>query len=252
MRMTSHFKFAAVAGLCATTINTWAAPVCTQVSGPQRAALVELYTSEGCDSCPPADKWLSTLKADTRVIPLAFHVDYWDYIGWKDRFATAGFGDRQRARVAAQNSRSVYTPQVMMNGRDAQDWHSARGFQILLEQSATQTARIKLEVKASKAGSVVSVEPSASALDAGALKGAKFYFALYENGLVSDVKAGENRGVTLKHDYVVRKWMGPVELGTQKITVPSDANAEQLGVAVIAEDAKGGLLQAVALPLGGC
>ncbi len=250
--MTRLFKLAAMASVCAASLNAWAAPVCTQASGAQRAALVELYTSEGCDSCPPADKWLSTLKTDGRVVPLAFHVDYWDYIGWKDRFATAGFGERQRARVTAQNSRSVYTPQVMMNGRDAQDWHSSRGFQLLLEQSAAQTARIKLEVKASKAGNVVTVEPTASAIEASALKGAKFYVALYENGLVSDVKAGENKGVTLKHDYVVRKWLGPLELGAQKITVPADAQTEQLGVAVIAEDAKGGLLQVVALPLAGC
>src|SRR5258707_14920888 len=97
-----------------------AAPDCTVRSGPNTAALIELYTSEGCSSCPPADQWLSSFARGRRalVVPIAFHVSYWDYIGWKDAYAEARFGERQRERAKASGASMVYTPQVMIGGRD--------------------------------------------------------------------------------------------------------------------------------------
>ena len=105
---------------------------CSVSSGTSRVALLELYTSEGCSSCPPADRWLSGLAAkgvnSERVVPLALHVDYWDYIGWRDRFAHPGFSERQRQMAVLGNSTLVYTPQVMLNGRDFRNWrNSGRG-----------------------------------------------------------------------------------------------------------------------------
>ena len=88
--------------------------------------MVELYTSEGCNSCPPADRWLSTLKADPAVVALAFHVDYWDRLGWKDRFASAAFTARQAAQQATNGARFSYTPQVVVDGRDRNDWSPRR------------------------------------------------------------------------------------------------------------------------------
>src|SRR5438270_8352522 len=89
---------------------------CTARSPDHSVALLELYTSEGCDSCPPADRWLSrfdqTSVAD-RVVPLALHVDYWDRLGWKDRFASPAYTERQREQTRRQGSSFVYTPQVM-------------------------------------------------------------------------------------------------------------------------------------------
>ena len=87
--------------------------------------MVELYTSEGCNSCPPADRWLSKLKADPAVVALAFHVDYWDRLGWKDRFASAAFTARQAAQQASNGARFSYTPQVVVDGRDRTDWSRA-------------------------------------------------------------------------------------------------------------------------------
>src|SRR5258706_16133613 len=98
-----------------------AAPDCTVRSGPSTAALVELYTSEGCSSCPPADQWLSSFGRARRsglVVPIAFHVSYWDYIGWKDAYADPRFGERQRERAQATGASMVYTPQVMIGGGD--------------------------------------------------------------------------------------------------------------------------------------
>ncbi|MER2582862.1 MAG: DUF1223 domain-containing protein, partial [Candidatus Competibacter sp.] len=109
-----------------------AAASCRAQSGPGQAALVELYTSEGCSSCPPADRWLADLAAEPslkgKVVPLALHVDYWDDLGWRDRFAQPDFSARQRALTAAQGSKTVFTPQVMINGRTTLDWGDDAAF----------------------------------------------------------------------------------------------------------------------------
>ena len=102
--------------LCATmmaiTFGTSAA-TCTAQSGAQRATLLELYTSEGCDSCPPADRWLSNQKSSPvagLVVPLAFHVDYWDNLGWKDPFGSPENTRRQHAQAGFSGAKFVYTP----------------------------------------------------------------------------------------------------------------------------------------------
>ena len=106
------------------------APVCRAESGASTVALVELYTSEGCDSCPPADRWLSSsfapVVAGDDAVALAFHVDYWDRLGWKDRFAAAAWTKRQYAAASAARSDLVYTPQVLLQGRDFPAWHAER------------------------------------------------------------------------------------------------------------------------------
>ena len=101
-----------------------AAPACSARSGATVPAVVELYTSEGCNSCPPADRWLSTLKGRDGVVALAFHVDYWDSLGWKDRFAQPQFTQRQNATQHTSGARFAYTPQVILDSRDAPDWSS--------------------------------------------------------------------------------------------------------------------------------
>src|SRR5262245_36872571 len=99
---------------------------CAAKSPAHTTALVELYTSEGCDSCPPADRWLSSLggkgyTAD-RVVPIALHVDYWDYIGWKDPYARAAHSARQRKMASLARAAAIYTPQVLVQGKDFRDW----------------------------------------------------------------------------------------------------------------------------------
>src|SRR3989338_9674550 len=114
----------AVASMTALAPAAFAA--CDARSGARTAALVELYTSEGCSSCPPADRWLSGLAskgyAPDRVVPLSLHVDYWDYIGWKDPYAKREFSLRQRKLSQLQRMALVYTPQVLLQGRDFRDW----------------------------------------------------------------------------------------------------------------------------------
>jgi len=102
---------------------------CSAKSGTQSTPLLELYTSEGCSSCPPADKWMSSIAGSgftaDKVVPLAFHVDYWDYIGWKDRFGKAEYSNRQRQAAKHDFAAFVYTPQVMLNGTDFRDWQQS-------------------------------------------------------------------------------------------------------------------------------
>ena len=94
---------------------------CVITSGATITPVVELYTSEGCSSCPPADKWASTLKGSNAVVQ-AFHVGYWDYIGWVDRFAAPAYTQRQRDIAAKNNLRSIYTPQAVLDGKDWPRW----------------------------------------------------------------------------------------------------------------------------------
>jgi hypothetical protein len=105
----------AVTALSSVSVPAYSFAACDARSGPKTAALVELYTSEGCSSCPPADRQLSRLRQAldpaAKVVPLALHVGYWDYIGWKDPYAQAAFGERQNRLVHANQRRTVYTPQ---------------------------------------------------------------------------------------------------------------------------------------------
>ena len=201
--------------ICGVLADPALARQCAAESGPNTTALVELYTSEGCDSCPPADKWVSGLPArklgTERLIPLAFHVDYWNYIGWIDPFSQARFSDRQRQQSRRRGASFVFTPQLLLNGRDFR-----RGLlfddidgKVRAINRSKPLADIRLTV--SSDGSVLDSTVEAVAKNGGQ-RGAQIYLALYENNLVSAVKAGENRGHTLKHDFVVRELVGPLAL----------------------------------------
>jgi hypothetical protein len=175
-----------------------AADTCSARSGPGIAPVVELYTSEGCSSCPPADQWLSRLKADPGVVALAFHVDYWDRLGWKDRFASAAYTQRQAQSQRSSGARFSYTPQVLVDGADRPDWSRAG-----LPSSAKGRAAATVEVILARDGKRFSASVAAAP---GAPARLAAYWAVTEQGHVSSVKAGENDGATLKHDYVVREY----------------------------------------------
>lgn len=190
-----------VAGLGAASVSgAQAADVvgqCTVRSGATAPAVVELYTSEGCSSCPPADRWLSALAAQPDVVALAFHVDYWDHLGWKDPFGSAAYTTRQREQQAVNGSRYSYTPQVTINGVDARHWPSLRA------PLAVPAAASAVQVQLSRDGDRYTAVVQAAAGTPARL-GA--YWAVTENRLISSVKAGENGGATLAHDAVVRDY----------------------------------------------
>lgn len=186
---------------------------CEARSGPHTAALVELYTSEGCNSCPPADRWLRGLgekgQAPTRVVPLSLHVDYWDYIGWKDPFAQRRFSDRQRRLAGVHRSRVVYTPQVILQGRDFRAWYAgAFAREVAAINARPPGAAIELRLDTGRADTW-EVQVRGELLEPGAREPV-LYLARYQSGLASSVGAGENRGRRLEHDFVVLDWVGPI------------------------------------------
>ena len=170
---------------------------CTARSGTATVAVVELYTSEGCSSCPPADRWLSTLTAQRDVVALAFHVDYWDNLGWKDPFASPAFTARQSQQQVVNGSRYSYTPQVTINGVDTRHWPRLRA-PITVPPVASP-----VQVQLSRDGDRYTAVVQAAA---GAPVRVGAYWAVTENALVSQVKRGENGGSTLAHDFVVRDY----------------------------------------------
>jgi len=232
-----------------------AAAQCTAASGERRVPLLELYTSEGCDSCPPADRWVSQLpakglNADT-VVVMAFHVDYWDRLGWADRFGQARFSARQRELNDRNRARVVYTPQLVLNGKDyRRPLHDdfARRIAELNRDSPRAAIRLALEPAADR----VKVSGTWSAGVAG---DAQAWIALYENKLSSEVRAGENRGKRLEHDYVVRDLAGPFPKGAiaHAFAVDKRWDRGNLFVASFVQDAKSGdVLQALTKGLDRC
>ena len=224
---------------------------CVVESGAGTAALVELYTSEGCSSCPPAERWLAGLAkrfAPTSVVPLALHVDYWDYIGWKDPYGKREFALRQRKLSQLQRMALVYTPQVLLQGRDFRAWHG-KGFDeaVAKVNAEPAKARMKLEVlRADETG--LEVEATADAPEG------DLYVAAYRSGLQSHVNAGENRGRILSHDYVVLEWQGPFAVAgrvVERRTLPllPGANPGNSGVAAFVQNRRTGeVLQALLRP----
>ncbi len=223
------------------------------------AALVELYTSEGCNSCPPADRWLSsTVPAEANgatAIALAFHVDYWDRLGWKDRFAAPAWTERQYTMAQANRSRLVYTPQILVQGHDFPDWQG-RGTAAALAAIAARPARARIAIEAQPQRGTIGVKVSAEVPAASDRKNATLFVALADSRLVSDIKAGENAGVRLTHDHVVRALRGGMAVnasgdasGDVAFPVPVESGVGTRVVAFVQNTENGDVLQALALPL---
>jgi hypothetical protein len=173
-------------------VSSHAATRCEARSGPAAPAVVELYTSEGCSSCPPAEAWLNTLTGKPDVVALAFHVNYWDYIGWTDRFATPATTDRQRELARAHGANGVYTPQVVLGGADWRGWGNDR----VPAPRSTGAPALLLARDGDTLTATVDALPGAASLGG--------YWAVLEDGIETKVRAGENAGRTLRHDNVVR------------------------------------------------
>jgi hypothetical protein len=158
--------------------------------------LLELYTSEGCSSCPPAETWLSRLVDSPQLwrdfVPVAFHVDYWDYLGWRDPWGAEKFSERQRSYAADWHNRNIYTPGFVINGKEWRDWAAhksvepASGKKVgVLSVSSTDTNNWQIRF--------VRVEHDGKKFEAHAV--------WLVSNVTSDVKAGENQGKRLKHDF---------------------------------------------------
>jgi hypothetical protein len=234
--------------LMVSTSPAHAATSCSGTSGHDLLPLVELFTSEGCDSCPPADRWLSATFAPDRAATasvLAFHVDYWVRLGWKDRFAAPQFTSRQYAAMRANGATFVYTPQVLVQGREVEAGARAAAEKSLSSARARPPrAAIELSIQGTSARLVATV-------DAGAKKSAALWLVYTDNGLVTDVKAGENRGVRLTHDHVVRALYGPYPVdvpATVDVRLPQERGRAPALVAFVQDTKSGEVLQTLTVP----
>jgi len=250
---------AAFALLASVAIPVLAAATCASASGRQTIPLVELFTSEGCDSCPPADRWLSSTfpaaPGDVTASVLAFHVDYWDRLGWKDRFASPRYTERQYEAMRANGDTFVYTPQVLLQGRELPVSQRSRTPE-LVAASARRAPRATIALDASVADSGdQTVRARAVVADVALRRNAVFWLAYTESGLVSDVRAGENRGVRLEHDHVVRALLGPYPLdgngeASATVSIPRQPERGRAGalVAFVQDGRSGDVLQTLTLP----
>jgi len=221
---------------------------CQSESAATPPRLLELYTSEGCDSCPPTDDWLSRASKEPGVVAVAFHVDYWDRLGWRDRFALGEFTQRQREQVQRSGARYAYTPQVFLNGSDWQ----GRG---ALPAGSPKPATVKLRVERLGPESV----DVAWTATPGAAPELQFWWAVVEDGLASEVTAGGNQGRRLHHDAVARRYaqFPPLASAAGRVVaqhlriawapLPPDGHPTRL-VIVVTDPRTGLTLQALALP----
>ena len=197
-------------------------------SGDNKVQLVELFTSEGCSSCPPAEKWMNSLKDDPRLwnqfVPVAFHVDYWDYIGWKDPYATSDNGIRQRKYKQQGNLRTVYTPGMILDGKEWRNWHYKRYV------PPTGETVGNLEVILNGDDIIATFQPVAGPSSDYELNVAILGFQLH-----SKVNAGENAGRRLDQEFVVLAHEKKVSSnGKWQIKLPAvkQEHAKHTGLAV--------------------
>ncbi len=238
---------------CLLALPAFAAEKLTVVSSQQQTAVVELYTSEGCSSCPPADQWLGALievpRDELDALVLAFHVDYWDYLGWKDRFGSPRHTSRQRQLGANNNQRSIYTPEFFVDGAEV------RGTTKVIEKirnSNSTTALIQLKLTVSKTDDTLQLElqttnPEALSSDLHSR------FIVYESELATDVKRGENSGELLRHQQVVRYMSSARQLEDRSlysINIDPEWRLENIGVAALVTTAGNKTyLQAIQTPI---
>lgn len=211
------------------------------------AVLIELFTSQGCSSCPPADRLLSRLAGDPafrgRVVPLSFHVDYWNHIGWTDPFSAKRWSERQRAYARAFGSGRIYTPQLVVGGESdavGSDEKKIRGqlYQILQKEPAGT-----LSVAVEPSGDRLKVKAGATLNRA--VEDLELWVAVFETDLTTKVDAGENAAQTLHNDYVVRRLekvltlsgkAGATDSGEVVLGIDKRWKRENLGVAAFLQD----------------
>ncbi len=226
---------------------------CSVDSDAKKVALVELYTSEGCSSCPPADEKIARLQENldpgARAVALALHVNYWDYMGWKDPYAQAVFSERQGQQLARNGQSTAYTPHFFVSGRELAP--AGQSLRDAVRTVNAQAAAAHIHLAASRTSdNAIHVDVSAR-VPPGAGTSALF-LVLSQSGLRSQVIRGENSGRQLHHDHVARQWIGPIALVDgqaqldQILSLPAGGTGGPRELVAFVEDQRtGNVLQAV-------
>ena len=257
--MTARWILLVGAVLCASSAGAGDLPAqsCRLESPAHRVTVLELYTSEGCNSCPPADQWFSGLPGSgvsaDRAVLLAFHVDYWNQLGWPDRFSQPAFSARQREVAARASNGVVYTPQVVLDGRALRPAYRSGAVNGRLSVINRDRGRATISGAVASTGRGIRVAAEVDVTDSAARQDSQVWVALFEQGLSSRVTRGENAGKLLYHDFVVRDLSGPFPIGTDGrgrvdhvIELLPDWSLPRLGLAIFVQRRDdGSTLQAV-------
>ena len=187
----------------------------------QPVVVIELYTSQGCSSCPPADDFLAMLAMDPSILPLALHVDYWDYIGWADKFADAKFTDRQKDYAHQAGSRSIYTPQMIVGGLDRVEGYKREETGELIRKHLDAAQDIGLTVD--RKGNTLTIHADANASLGG---NTKVQLVRYTPSETVNIERGENAGRTITYYNIVRSWQ---TIGDWSGAAPLDLQANVKG-----------------------
>jgi hypothetical protein len=183
-------------------------------SAAEPRAVLELFTSQGCSSCPPADKLLAELSQDPTLIPLTLAIDIWDYLGWKDTLAVAGHSKRQKAYSHARGDREVYTPQVVVNGAVQTLGSDQAAIERAIAQSRRNAATLSQPLTLAVVNGRVTVAASAARSDASKSDAsAELWLCPVSKAVEVAIGRGENSGHTITYHNVVRRW---VKLGVWK------------------------------------
>lgn len=212
-------------------------------SAESHPVVVELFTSQGCSSCPPADALLKDYANRNDVIALAFHVDYWDYIGWKDTFASRDYSNRQKAYAHASNRSMVYTPQMIVGGDAAMNGSSATELRMVVELMADRSPEVSLSLE--RIGDTVQINASRLSPDLGPLD---VQIIRYMPKETVSIGRGENAGRTIDYNNIVhsidrvQKWDGE-----DVLSVNATAEGEDPVVVLIQRNGHGPILAAARL-----
>jgi hypothetical protein len=172
-------------------------------SAGEPRALIELFTSQGCSSCPPADKLLGELAADPSLVALSLPIDYWDYLGWKDTLASPGHSARQRAYARVRGDREVYTPQIVVNGAVHVLGSDKAAVERAIAQTDRNTAVMSVPVLLSVGGNNLNVKIAAAKEHLGG----EVWLCPLTKAIPVEVGRGENHGRTITYHDVVRSWL---------------------------------------------
>jgi hypothetical protein len=203
-------------------------------------AVIELFTSQGCSSCPAADKLLGNLSKDPALVAMSLPIDYWDYLGWKDTLAQPGHTKRQRAYAQVRGDRAVYTPQVVVNGVVHVQGSDKEAIDRAIAQTRQQPGTLSLPVTVSVDGGRVNVQVPAGPDPRG---GGEVWLCALAKSVAVDISRGENRGRSVTYHNVVRRWvkLGDWHGAARSFAVPiSDVEADNVtSVAVLLQAGDG-------------
>jgi hypothetical protein len=203
------------------------------VAGAQTSSepvvVIELYTSQGCSSCPPADDFLAALAADPRVVPLALHVDYWDYIGWKDDFAQPQFTKRQKDYARAVGSRTIYTPQMIVGGQDRVEGYRPAQVTSLIDAHLQQGQSVSLEMRRHGAALEIRAEALRPLKEP-----VRVQLVRYRPSETVEIGRGENAGRTVTYYNIVTLWQPLGEWsGVEPLSITAEAPGPDAAVVIL-------------------